>query len=550
MAQETAAANTSTMTGDAKDLETHCSCLTYGQTNCFNTIVTDYVEASPGLQAFYEHPVNLEGVASAIHSREQFLTDRATLVRVLEEQYTQVVADPKVAANIRALLLPNTFTVVTAHQPNIFTGYLYFIYKVLHAIKLAAHFNSIFPDKQFVPLYYMGSEDADLDELGKVFLSGDKLVWETNQTGAVGRMATKGLEKLIHRIEGELSVQPFGKELVTLLKESYLESPDIQTATFKLLHKLFARFGLVVLIADHPALKAQMKQVFREDLFNHTPSNVVAGTIDKLAAGYKVQANPREINLFYLEDNIRNRIEKTETGFVVVDTPIRFSEEEMINELEQHPERFSPNVILRGLFQETILPNIAFVGGGGELAYWLELKDLFLHYGVPYPLQVLRNSFLVVEQKWVEKITKLGFDLKDFFRNEQSLLDEMVKRDSAAQVHLTNEIRDTRAFYDHLRKVAGTIDATLNAHVGAMESKMVKQLEGLEKKLLRAEKRKFTDQSRQILTIRQALFPNGNLQERVENFMPYYAKYGNAFIDAVYQHSFSLEQEFQVMVIG
>ncbi|KIC93680.1 bacillithiol biosynthesis cysteine-adding enzyme BshC [Flavihumibacter solisilvae] len=529
-------------------MECSSALLSYKDTGSFNQIVTDYVEGAADLGPFYEHPVSYEGIAAAIRNREIFPTDRQTIVEVLTEQYSKsMLIDPVVDANIRKLGDQKTFVITTAHQPNIFSGYLYFIYKIIHAIKLADDLKGKFPEYDFVPVYYMGSEDADLDELGKIWLSGEKLVWDTKQTGAVGRMNTKGLDKLVHRIEGELSVLPFGAELVSLLKEAYLQSPDIQTATFRLVHNLFASFGLVVLIADHPLLKRKMIQVFTDDLLQHKPSEIVNATTEQLAKKYKVQASPREINLFYLKDDIRNRIDKDGNDFVVVDTDLRFTRAELLQELELYPERFSPNVILRGLYQETILPGIAFIGGGGELAYWLELKNLFEHYKVPFPVQVLRNSFLLVEQKWEEKMNSLDLRVEDFFRSTQQLTDELVKRDSAAQVHLTNELRDTRAFYDHLRKVSGKIDKTLEVHVSALEKRMTKQLQELEKKLLRAERRKFGDQSRQIAAIRAALFPNDNLQERVENFMPYYARLGKTFFDTIYECSPVLEQKFVLL---
>ncbi|MCG7858181.1 bacillithiol biosynthesis cysteine-adding enzyme BshC [Flavihumibacter sediminis] len=518
--------------------------INYSHTGYYNQIVTDYVAGSDELRSFYEHPVSEEGIRAAIAARQSFPTDRAALVNFLQKQYEGIPTSELVKLNIARISSNNTFTICTAHQPNIFTGYLYFIYKIIHVIKLADHFRETIPSYDFVPVFYLGNEDADLEELGKIFLNGEKLVWDTKQKGAVGRMKTTGIEKLIARIDGELSVQPHGKELMQLIRNAYIGASSIQEATFRLVNELFSSFGLVVLVPDDAALKKKMEPVFKDDLLRHIPSQVVAETTSRLAENYKVQANPREINTFYLRDDIRNRIEKKDDFFHVVDTDIKFTEQELLNELELHPERFSPNVILRGLYQEMIMPNIAFVGGGGELAYWLELKDLFHHYKVPYPVQVLRNSFLLIEEQCEERIAKLDFVPEDFFREQRLLLDELVKRDSAVQVHLTSEIRDTRAFYEHLRSIGAKVDNTLLTHITALETRMLKQLQNLEKKLLRAEKRKFSDQSRQIETIRKTLFPNNGLQERVDNFMPWYAKYGAGFLNHIYDHSLLLDQKF------
>ena len=263
-------------------------------------------------------------------------------------------------------------------------------------------------------------------------------------------------------------------------------------------------------------------------------------------AGYKVQANPREINLFYLKDNLRERIVRN-SGFSVQGSGLKFTEVEMLKELQQHPERFSPNVILRGLYQETILPNIAFIGGGGETAYWLQLKDLFEQYKIPFPVLVLRNSFLIVEEKWQERISKLGFTVEDFFLNEQELLNRLVAKESKNQTKLNGSLTEVEQVYESLKKQASSVDSTLEIHVDALRLQTVHRLRELEKKMFRAEKRKFTDQQRQIHSVKEHLFPGNGLQERRDNVLYYYAKWGRVFIQKLYEHSLALEQEFVIL---
>jgi bacillithiol biosynthesis cysteine-adding enzyme BshC len=372
-------------------------------------------------------------------------------------------------------------------------------------------------------------------------------VWETKHTGAVGRMQTKGLDKMIHRIEGELSVQPFGKELIQLLRDCYLQSPDIQTATFKLINALFAEYGLIVILPDNANLKKVMEPVFREDLLQQTPAGVVVKTIEQLSQQYKAQAHPRDINLFYLKDNIRELIELKGEKYEVRNTDISFTKEEILAELSSHPERFSPNVILRGLYQETVLPNIAFIGGGGETAYWLELKDLFEHYQVPFPVLLVRNSFLIIEKKWQEKIQKLDLQPKDLFQSEQQLLTFLVSRFKNGELKLKNELEAASRLYDLLKDKAANIDKSLLKHVEALQAKTLKPLHELEKKMLRAEKKKYETEQRQIQTIRSALFPRNGLQERIDNFMPWYALWGKEFIKIIYDHSLTIEQQFTIL---
>lgn len=528
--------------------------LPYKETGYFSSIVTDYLDNSVNLQPFYQHPVSMQGIEAAIKIRQQFKGNREVLVKYLEAQYKWLGTSNAVKENILSLLKETTFTITTAHQPALFTGTLYFVYKILHAVKLADQLNKQYPSYHFVPVYWMGSEDADLDELGKFSLGDEKIVWDTKQTGAVGKMNTKGLDKLINRIEGELSVQPFGRELVQLLKDSYLNSPDMQTATFKLINSLFAQYGLLVLIPDTASLKRQMIPVFEDDLFRESPSAIVSKTIDKLSKHHKVQANPREINLFYLDNAIRERIVKSGDTFTVHYRPagqavstFTFNEKELRSELQNHPERFSPNVILRGLYQETVLPNIAFIGGGGETAYWLELKDLFDHFKIPFPLLVLRNSFLIIEKKWKEKIAKMNISATEFFKSEQLLLTELVTRNKNGQLKLSNEMDAAIKLYAQVKNKVLDIDKSLQQHVEALLARALKPLQELEKKLLRAEKRKYEAEERQIHVIKSALFPKDGLQERIENFMPYYAKWGMDFFTLLYNHSLTLEQEFVVL---
>ena len=519
----------------------------YRQANHFSKIILDYLDHAEDLKSFYTHPPSLQGIQKAIANRQGFM-NRKILTQELRKQYANDVTEA-VQKNMESLLLQNTFTITTAHQPNIFTGPLYFIYKILHAVKLAEYCKASLPQYNFVPVYYMGSEDADLEELGHIYLAGQKIEWKTKQTGAVGRMKVdKEFIKLVEGISGQLAVLPFGNEIISLINACYQEGVLIQDATFKLVNALFGHHGLIVLIPDSPGLKKLATKIFEDDLLNETPSVIVEQTANRLhAAGYKLQANPREINLFYLEDNIRERIVKVKDKFITHDSRLTFSEKEILKELESNPERFSPNVILRGIFQETILPNIVYIGGGGEIAYWLQLKDLFENYRVPYPVLLLRNSFLIVEKKWQEKIVKLGFNVEDFFQTEQELMNRLVARESKNGIKLNGNFSDAEQLYETLKKQAVAVDSTLAQHVEALKTQSIYRLQELEKKMLRAEKRKFTDQQRQIHTIKENLFPQNGLQERIENFMYYYAKWGKEFIQQVYQHSLKVEQEFVIL---
>ena len=523
--------------------------LPYRQTGEFSKLVLDYIDQSPSLASFFSFPPTLQGIQKAMEVKTKASTNRQILVEQLKKQYALVSATDKVKKNIESLLSEKTFTVTTAHQNNLFTGPLYFIYKIIHVIKLADHLNTSFPKNHFVPVFYVGTEDADLQELNHIWLNGEKLEWKTDQTGAVGRMKIdKALISLIDRVAGQLSVLPNGNEILQALKTIYKEGKTIQQASFEFVNSLFAGFGLVILLPDNTELKKSFATVLEDELFNQTSAKIVESSLSKLEKlGYKTQANPREINLFYLFDNKRERIEQSAGKWKVLNTSIAFSRDELIQELKDHPDRFSPNVILRGLYQETILPNVVFIGGGGELAYWLQFKELFDHYKIPLPVLLLRNSFQVIENRWHDLIGKLGFMPEDFFQSEQEVMNKLVLKQSGKNIQLNGGLSETETLYEALKKQAVQVDSSLEKHVDALKAKTLHRLQELEKKMLRAEKRKFADQRNQVHSIKAKLFPHDQLQERVDNLLYYYAKWGKEFIQQLYDHSLNLEQEFTIL---
>lgn len=519
----------------------------YTETDCFTKIVTDYLNGEDKLQPFYAYAPTADGIRKAIESKAAQKVDRESLVEVLRDQYNQITTDTTVSRNIEKLLSANTYTVCTAHQPNLFTGPLYFIYKIVHAIRLAEQLKKENPRYEFVPVFYMGSEDADLDELDHFTVQGKTYRWQTPQKGAVGRMIVdKALVQIISELERQLAVEKHGEAFTAILKETFQTGITIQQATLKLVNELFGEFGLVVLIADDARLKKQMQPVFEDDLFLHNPGHIVSGASEKLAGHYNVQAHPREINLFYLLNDIRERIEYSDNTFSVNNSALHFTKEELARELADHPERFSPNVILRGLFQETILPNVAFIGGGGEVAYWLQLKPLFDHYKIPFPVILLRNSFLLIEKKQAGLAAKLQLSAKDLFLPVRELLIRQLEAEGKRPA-LNGEVNQLKAIFAELKQLATSVDSTLEKHVEALKTQTANHLVELEKKMLRAERKKHEAKERQIEKLKQQLFPGNGLQERTENIGYYYAKFGKEIIHQLLAHSLATEQQFTLL---
>ena len=520
----------------------------FSSTHVFSTLINDYLEGKGTALDFVQYAPNLEGYRAAIEGRKKHPINRALLFEVLTKQYSNLPQEKAVNNQIALLKKETTFVVTTAHQPNLFTGPLYFFYKIIHAIQLAASLKATFPDYDFVPVYYMGSEDADLEEVGAFNLDHKKCQWVTKQTGAIGRMQVDdALLLLLKQLESYWSILPQGQKALEILKEAYQKGKTISEATLSFVHAFFGAKGLLVLQPDDAALKAAFIPVMEKELLTGFSHQAIQPTIAALSKDYHVQSEGRSINLFYLKDNLRARIEKQDKQYIVVDSAIQFTEAEIIAELNQYPERFSPNVILRGVFQETILPGVVFVGGGGELAYWMELKNLFQQVGVHYPLLQLRNSFLLMRQKQAEQWTAMEFEEQDLFKPIHDLEIAFVKKHASDALDLQDQMSHLTTLYTTIKNEVVKVDPTLGAHAENLAQQAKAKLHTLEKKMLRAERRKQAVDIQRIHRIKKELFPQDNLQEREAHFSKWVGHYDLSWIETIMEHSKGLESRFRII---
>jgi bacillithiol biosynthesis cysteine-adding enzyme BshC len=304
----------------------------------------------------------------------------------------------------------------------------------------------------------------------------------------------------------------------------------------------------VIVDGNCRALKAEFRTVMEDELLNQTSCRLVNEQLDKLsAAGYKQQAFPRDINLFYLDVNSRERIVLESTTFKVHPPAGRagnsnkeFSKEEILAELEQFPERFSPNVILRPIFQQKILPSLAYIGGGGELSYWLQLKTLFEHFRVNF----LRNSVLYINSGQLARMQKLGIAENDIFKETEELKKAFVLRTAIGNLDLEAEKNNLSQVFEQVKSKAALTDATLVNVIGAEQQKALQGLENIEKRLMKALKQRNETELNQLEKLKQQLFPENILQERYDNFSSYYAAHGSSFIEGLIRELDPYQKEF------
>lgn len=484
----------------------------FSETNKFSHIFLDYISQKELLKDFYGHFPNIENFEKQILLKQNFsITNREVIQKTLEKQYQNIENIPQ--NNIDLLAQKSTFTITTGHQLNLFTGPLYFIYKIATVINLSKTLKEKYPEYNFVPLYWMASEDHDFAEINFFHLFGKKYIWESEQSGAVGRMNPQEIMQVL----GELP------EEIPFITEAYTNSETLADATRKIVHHLFGNQGLLVLDADDRDLKSLFKETMHDDLVNHHANDSVKEKSEKLKnLGYKDQVFPRKINLFYLEKGKRNRIVKENGEYTVLNTSHKFSENEILDLLNNFPERFSPNVVLRPLYQETILPNLAYIGGPGELAYWLQLKDVFGFYETTFPILLPRNFALLIDKNSNKKLDKLQVTPKELFLDENKLKDLILDKQSENEFELVFEKQNLKKLFENIVQKVENIDLTLKSWVGAEEKKAQKSLDNIEKRLKKVEEQKLETNIKQVQKIKKKLFPEGSLQERHDNFLNFY----------------------------
>lgn len=514
--------------------------LELADTQAFSSFFLDYIHGKEALKSYYSQFPRIENFKTQIESKAKSFPqqNRNTLAEVLQEQNKGLTISALTQKNLDSLKDQNTFTITTGHQLNIFTGPLYFVYKIVTVINACKQLKQHYPDYNFVPVYWMASEDHDYEEIKYFRAFGKKYVWETDQTGAVGRFNTKSIAKLFDQVPGDISV----------FKNAYTKNKTLSGAVRQYVNDLFADEGLIVVDADHPKLKRILAPVMKADILENTPAKLVNQTNQQLEKiGYHAPVNARDINFFYLIDSLRGRIEKRGETFHVLDSKLSFSSEEIQSRIESNPEEFSPNVILRPLYQEMILPNLAYIGGPAELVYWLELKKVFDHFEQPFPILMPRNFALVVDAPTDRKMKKTGIDLKLFFAQKNFIFNHWVLHNSTQELTISKEMQQVSVLFEKLQAKANSIDASLTQFVGAQAKHTANALNRIEQKMLRAEKRRHSDKLQQIEAVKDALFPNGNLQERTDNLLNFYPT-DSQFIQQLLTHFDPFDFRFHTLI--
>ena len=508
--------------------------ISYDDANMLSKLTRMYLRGDGAVRHLYDFDSTPENMERIIENRSKLDgTNRSVLVDALEQQYAKLDSTDLVLGNIQSLRNQNTFTITTGHQLNLFTGPLYFIYKILSVIKGAFELNEMYPEYHFVPVYWMATEDHDFLEINHTYVNGERIEWDSDQTGMVGEFSTDGMDAVIAQLEDALGDDIQTSELIAVVKEAFLGHDNLADATRYFVNHIFEKDGLVILDANDRGLKKLFAPIMKKELLEQKSFDLVNETVSGFPGNASAQVTPREINLFYVKDGLRERIIRDGAVFKVNETAIEFSESDLLLELEYHPERFSPNAILRPVFQELVLPNVIYVGGGAELAYWLELKSTFDYYHVSFPLLQIRNAFLVLEKKHAAKVLDCCLTVPELFLLENEQIKIVLRDDNPFQERLIQHNDEVLFKIKELITELEEFDPELIKSLKSTKLGFLKELKKLDQKIMKSVKRKQKVKIARLANIREAIYPGGVFQERRVNYLQMVSVYGAGFLDGI-----------------
>lgn len=522
-------------------------------THQFPKLVIDYVNQNPALAPFISNFPSLEAYREILKNRNYPAYSREVLNEVLDKQYHSLrlltgEENEPVVKNLSLLNEATTFTVCTGHQLNIFTGPLYTIYKVITTIRLAEELAKYYPEYNFVPVFWLATEDHDFEEINHFHLFGKTFSWpypDAVRGKPVGKLSTQGL----HIIIEELKKLNIPESLLHVFEQAYTQHENLADATLSIYHQLFRSFGLIILQPDTPELKRIFINYAKRDILEKVSYAGVKHTSELLsAAKYNIQVNPREINYFYITDEGKRERIIQDNNYQINNSDIKFSIAELLLRLNESPERFSPNVITRPMYQEVVLPNLAYVGGPGEISYWIELKQAFATHGIPFPVLHLRNSFVLIGSKMLKQLQTIGLPLESYFL-EEGLLKRKFIEQLPVNSRVENEISAINALFDSILTKVETVD---KSKVGEWVKRINEQkalIKKLDKDFVDIVSQKIDSQLGSLFKIRESLIPGGKLSERSENLISKVKIHPLDFILFIHEHTDVFDQSVTCLEI-
>jgi bacillithiol biosynthesis cysteine-adding enzyme BshC len=509
----------------------------------FVTYATDYAP----LDAFYAGDYRSSSVRRtlaervAVHPR-----GRDALAQVLLEQNARWGLDKATQAHIEALRLPDSVAVVSGQQVGLLGGPLFTLYKVLTLCRLA-HTLGKELERPVVPIFWLAGEDHDYEEVSTLtVLKGAEPVTLrlapplSGYAGPVGRLPLPtSVRDVLTELENLLPATEFRDSLMALLRETYQPGVTLQDAFARLIKRWLPESGLVLIDPDDARLKALARPLFARELEDWQTAQAHLEQVSRaLEDAYHLQVRPQPTNLFLLEDHRRVALDAVQEGFRLRGTDRWLSRREALNLLEVAPERFSPGVLLRPLYQDWLLPTLAYVAGPSEIAYWAQLKPLYAWAGLPMPLVFPRTMALLIEPRIGQLLERYGLRPEMLQEAPDRLLHTLVRQrlDGELEAAFETARQQLNNLVTCLRPVVERIEPTLGPATEALGAALRHELEHFEGRVLKAAKQREATLHHHLARLHASLFPNGVLQERVLSPVYFLSKYGPVLIPQLYEH--------------
>jgi bacillithiol biosynthesis cysteine-adding enzyme BshC len=494
---------------------------------------------------------------------EANITNRNNLADIIKSQYDNYTPSPKTINNIELLKSKKTLTVVTGQQLGMLGGPLYTFYKIITAIKLSTFLSERYDNFNFVPVFWLEGDDHDFNEIRHVNLINDKNdlqvfnygneVSEDEDRSSVGYIKIDdSINVFLDEIKQSIRNTEFTSGLFARLKTFYSPGKSLKDAFKELLFWLFDKYGLILFDPQDKNIKEIMKPIFRDELTNfrkHTETMV--GVSAELEDLYHAQVKVRPVNLFYSTDGGRFLLDPVDNEFRLHKRRKRFSYDELMNLIETEPENFSPNVLLRPVCQDYVLPTAFYVGGPGEVAYFAQVLPLYDFFNVHSPVIYPRSSATILEKNIDSIIDKYNLSLNQAFWEPEALKKHVLA--SLSDITVDDIFGDATEkidlVLDQLKEKLFEFDKTISDASAKYRQRIMSYLEELKGKAVDSQKKKYETTLRQVDKLSSTLLPNGSLQERELNFIYFVNKYGYEILDKIFEELAINKFEHQIISI-
>lgn len=512
-------------------------------------LFTDYLENFEQVSEFYngDYRSHDSFLATAQNVKRRELPV-GKLVPILNEQNQRFGCGVPTLDKINLLLERQACAVITGQQTGLFTGPLYTIYKALTTVKLAERLNRTC-EGCYVPIFWLASDDHDFREVNHVNIIDKENSLQTtvyaghdvDQKVPVSSIKINAqVGQPLEQLDAATHPSEFKAGVLEILADAYQPGASFSTAFGTFLMYLFKSFGLILIDAGDPRIKALGKSVFQKEISEQSPSTRAALQASKnlLDKGYhnQVQVQENFLNLFYV-DGERRAIERSDNLFAIKGTDRKFDLPRLLKAADETPELFSPNVLLRPIFQDTLLPTVAYVGGPAEADYYAQMKGIYNCFDLEMPIIYPRKSITLLESKIEKVLDTYELSVADLWGNEDHLINEIVKArlPDALEKRIENASLCINKNLQALEEVVVEFEPTLANTVENVKGRIFGQMEVLEKKIRQAYKKRNEVIHLQIKKAKSSLYPNNQLQERALNILPFLFKHGPGFIDQLYE---------------